>query len=291
MTELYDVITTNNQGGAFPNTRGINSSGPLATDGTEYNKDVLDDIWATKQAELDFYDQTPNGLPNDNGIDGNFAPVSQPLAQQYLNFQTPGGVIPIFWNPTLDPVILGGTLGFDIRILILQGQGIDRTLLDFQMLDSLVYVGDAANPTADSFFRADDAGGVTRNIAGQFLILADMRGQFLRGYDPGALVDPDGASRIPGNIQTDALQNITGSFDIRELQPGNSNAIIGTAGVLSKTDSAAVSAARFAISAAAGVNGDRINFDASDSVLPNVAKTDDIETRSTNLIVRWGIYF
>ena len=295
MSELYDVITANNQGGAFPNTRAINSSGPLATDGTELLKEVRDDVWATKQAELDFYNNSPNGLPNDSGVDFQGSLFSQPLFQQYMNFQTPGSVVPIFWPPDRDAEFLGGGIGFDIRILILQGQGINRSLAAFRMLDRLLYVGDANNNTADSFYRALAPDGIVRNINGFFLIMADMRGQFLRGDDPGALVDPDGASRIPGSIQLDALQEITGSFESRQSQgaDGSDNIIFqGPAGgSFTVTNNGGTILISRANASGGAIITDLTEFNSSDSVSPNVAKTDPVETRSVNLSVRWGIYF
>jgi hypothetical protein len=39
----------------------------------------------------------------------------------------------------------------------------------------------------------------------------DLRGCFIRGYDPGGIHDPDGGNRNVGSYQADALQNITGS--------------------------------------------------------------------------------
>ncbi len=40
----------------------------------------------------------------------------------------------------------------------------------------------------------------------------DMRGMFVRGYDPSGVNDPDGSSRQIGTGQNDALQNITGTM-------------------------------------------------------------------------------
>ena len=40
----------------------------------------------------------------------------------------------------------------------------------------------------------------------------DMRGVFVRGYDPTAARDPDGATRNVGSEQQDTLQNLTGEF-------------------------------------------------------------------------------
>jgi len=293
MSEAYLAITANNDAAVFPDTKPIDSSGPLATDGSELLKEVMDDVWAEKQAALDFYNQTPNGSPDDPGKDGTGKPFSQPLAQMYYNYQTPGQIIALMWEETLLPVNVGGFLGLDIRFFFLQGQGIDLfATSDFEALNQLCYVGNAANPTAEAFYRADDAAGTIRNVVGQFLIMPDMRGQFLRGYDPGALVDPDGASRIPGSSQLDAFQNITGSFEQLELD-GGTNVIQLESGAFSPGGPTArippppILFAGISTTGPANNTPEITDFDASGS--PG-ARTST-ESRAVNLAVRWGIYF
>lgn len=211
MTKAYSVITVNNNGQPFPDTRAIDASGPLAVDGTEIIKEVVDDIWLESQALLDFYNNPPNGLDDLPGVDAiTGLPNSQPLATQYMAHATPGVIVN--WPSEEDPFVVGLTHGIDIRLLLLEGQGIDRTLDDYKMLDSIVYIGDTDNPTADSFYHANDAGGINRNPAGIYLILPDARGYSWRALDPSGTIDPDGASRIMGSFQEDALQNIFGIF-------------------------------------------------------------------------------
>jgi hypothetical protein len=41
----------------------------------------------------------------------------------------------------------------------------------------------------------------------------DMRGLFVRGYDPTGAKDPDGPTRALGSSQNDAIRNITGFID------------------------------------------------------------------------------
>ncbi len=45
----------------------------------------------------------------------------------------------------------------------------------------------------------------------------DMRGLFVRGYDPAAVHDPDGRIRALGSEQGDAIRNITGKFTADEF--------------------------------------------------------------------------
>jgi len=177
--------------------------------------------------------------------------------------------------------------GCDIRILLLEGQGIDRTIDAYKMLDYITYCGDVNNATADSFYHADDAAGTIRNIAGDYLILPDMRGYATRGLDKSGLVDPQGAGRIVGSVQNDALQNITGDFDIRAGNPnivvtnGVFNIVVGGGATLASADSVTPPNAQF----------DRVDFNASTSINPNPAKTDNAETRMKNIAVRYGIYY
>lgn len=65
-------------------------------------------------------------------------------------------------------------------------------------------------------------------------VLPDMRGKFVRGWDNGAGIDPNDGQTAPGNArallstQTDALQNITGTF-----ANGTRGIVSGTSGAFS----------------------------------------------------------
>ena len=284
--KAYDAITVNNNGQPFPNTEAVNSSGPLVLDGTEFLKDVVNDVWLEKQALIDFYyPGGPDGLGDFAGVDAGGLPLSQPLAAQYMNFGTPGVIVN--WPSDIDPAILGAGLGIDIRLLLLHGQGIDRTLDEYKMLDSIVYAGDPDNATADAYYHADDALGTIRNTAGQYLILPDARGYAWRALDPSGAIDPDGASRIVGSSQEDAFQNITGYFDVRR---GDDNSFVighslGVHGVFTRTNTTNNNS--MDITATTRV-GTRIDFDASNS--PG-AKTNNVETRIKNIATNYAIHF
>lgn len=184
------AVFVNTNGVAFPDTEAVNSSGALATDGTEFVKIMIDNwLFGRQQALLNHVGLTPNGIAEADG-------ASQELLALQRMGMHPGQGIFAFWNDT--PANLG------IRVLMLTGQGVLRA--NFAELDAAVYVGDGNNPTASVFYHADDAGGVTRNTAGIYLILPDARGQTLRGLDLAAAVDPDGASRDLGSLQLDAFQ-------------------------------------------------------------------------------------
>ncbi len=186
----YSVFLVNSNGQAFPNTEAVNSTGPQAQDGTELIKALVDNgIMGWQQPLLDFAGLTPNGAAE---ILGN----SQILDSLKISFGHPGEMVG--WFGKDDPATL------NLKLLLLHGQGI--LIADFADLDAAVYVGDAANPTAGAFFRANDAGGAVRNTAGTFLILPDARGLFPRFLDETGLVDPDGVTRLPGEFQDEALQ-------------------------------------------------------------------------------------
>ena len=179
----------NTGGASFPDTLGKNASGPAATDGTEFVKIFIDDLWGARQALMDYSGLTPDSVTE--------APdTAQVLEAWRRAFGGPGEVVQYMKNT--DPSVNGD------RILLLNGQGVLRA--SFPLLDAATYVGDGDNASASAFFRADDAAGTSRNIVGIYIILPETRGYAPRGLDTAASVDPDGASRDLGSIQLDAFQ-------------------------------------------------------------------------------------
>jgi len=204
----------------FPNTKSVNASGPTASDGTEFVKLMIDDIWGRNQALLSHAGLTPDGITEAPG-------TSQHIEALQKGFAHPGEGVT--WWLKDDPATVGA------RVLLLNGQGILRS--SYSDLDLAVYVGDGDNPTASAFFHADDAAGTSRNIAGLYLILPETRGYGLRGLDLAASVDPDGASRDMGSSQLDSFQNHSfGTLAANRLgnrsdllNGGSSQALIGNA--------------------------------------------------------------
>ncbi len=184
------TVFVNTNGVVFPDTESVNSSGALATDGTEFVKLMIDNyMFGRQQALMNHVGLTPNGISEKNGNS------QEILALQRMGMH-PGQGIFAFWNDT--PSNLG------IRVLMLTGQGILRA--NYPDADSFVYCGDGNNPTASTFYHADDAAGTIRNTAGVYLILPDARGQTIRGLDLAAAVDPDGANRDLGHLQNHSFQ-------------------------------------------------------------------------------------
>lgn len=295
MTRLYDEITDNNNGAVFPNTRAIDSSGPLIPDGTEIIEGVIDDVWLEKQALLSFYNYPPNGLEDTAGIFPaaiGGLPDSQPLAVQYMNYATPGTIVN--WASDLDPALVGATLGLEIRLILLHGQGVDIGVADFAMLDAITYVGDPDNATADAFYHAVDALGTIRNTGGNYLILPDVRGYSFRALDPSGLIDPEGAGRIVGSKQDDAFQNIVSSFLIKRTGAGAADNIVhddpGTNTILQiNKQFISLGAPNNTYLDDSGAGGsadfDQVDFDASRELQTST------ETRAKNIATHFAIHY
>ena len=261
----YQTNFAETNGAGFPNTLGKNATGAGATDGTEFVKLFIDDIWGRFQAIMDYAGLSPDNVSEAPG-------TAQHLDALALGFGGPGDWV--IWTHASTPSVTGH------RVLFLNGQGVLRA--NYPLLDAEVYVGDPNNAAASAFYHADDAAGTIRNTAGVYLILPETRGYALRGLDTAAAVDPGGASRDYGNIQADAMQRITGSTGPGAGVRGSSTGI----GAISVS---AVSVGNLYTSGAS--SSFEMNFDSANSVSPNAAKTDDVETRMANVAVQFGIRY
>jgi len=191
------AIFTNTNGLAFPNTGAINASGGAATDGTEFTANMINDaMWGVMQAIMDHVGQTPTGVVE--------SVATSQILEALQKFEIPGKYVSMVLND--DPAVLG------IRVIMLTGQGI--LISNYPELDNNVYVGDGNNAAVAAagggFYHASDAAGTTPDVAGPYLIMPDARGRVVRGLDLTGSVDPDGAGRVLGDLQEDAMQRITG---------------------------------------------------------------------------------
>lgn len=182
-------------GVAFPDSGAADVSAPGAQDGTEFFVTMINNyMFGPQQMLLDHAGLTPTGVIES-------ATTSQVKEALQKGFGAPPGV-PTEWHLASDPGVTGH------RALLLNGQGILRA--NYPDLDAAVYVGDGNNAAVaaagGAYFRADNSDGTSPNIAGVYLILPERRGYVPRGLDTAASVDPDGASRVLGDVQLDAFQ-------------------------------------------------------------------------------------
>lgn len=277
--------------GTFPNALMVDASGPGLTDGSEFAALPLNDGWEPFQQALMNYaagvtlQNSPTGSVGvPNGI-ADAVGISQMLeAMQLAHGIGPGkGVI---WFGDDDPSITGD------RVILLAGQGV--LIASYPALDAAVYVGDGNNATVAAgggkFYRSSDAGGATPNIAGPYLQLPDAAGRTIRMLDTAGAVDPQGASRFLGDSQADAMQKITGNLG----RSGQNNIGWSQNTQYQGTGVFAVSQADGSGAVIAlGSSFTRVNptFDNSQSTSPNAAKTDDVETRMTNISIKLGITY
>lgn len=204
---LTNVLST------FPNTTAKNVSGAGLTDGTEWVKAYIDQIFGFTQALMDYAggsSNAPTGTPGTpNGV-VEAAGVSQLLEA----IQTGNGIGPgmlVGWFLASDPSVTGH------RVLLMQGQGV--LITSYPDLVSATYVGDGNNSTVQAgggkFYKSSDAAGTTPNTAGPYFQLPEGRGYTLRGLDLAATVDPLGASRFLGDNQADDYNAHTHTFSYR----------------------------------------------------------------------------
>jgi hypothetical protein len=263
-----------NISGSYPNVLAINASGPGTTDGTEYSAGGINNGYqAFSQNILNYAGLTPDGVSESTG--GSSSQIIEAIQKGF-------GIGPgklVGWYLDDDPSVTGD------RVLLLNGQGVLRAT--YADLDAACYVGDGNNAAVaaggGAFYRADNSDGSSPSTTGVYLILPESRGYALRGLDAAASVDPQGASRYLGDNQVDAMQRITGNMDF------SSNLGARTAATLSGVFSDGVATGNNLASQA--VAGKEVAFDSSGSTSPNTAKTDDVETRMSNLSIKWGITY
>jgi phage-related tail fiber protein len=78
----------------------------------------------------------------------------------------------------------------------------------YTALDTAIYCGNTLNPTADWGFRCTDPLNptTTRSTTGDYIVLPDMRGEFVRGFDDGKGTDP---ARVLYSLQIDDFRSHT----------------------------------------------------------------------------------
>lgn len=180
---MKTLDTVSGISGAWPDATAVND--PVQGVGTNLEASWLADLFGFFQAAL--YGAN-NTAPSGNA---ETKTASQILAAIRAHCGNAGEIVA--WSSTTIPT--------GVRLLKCEGALV--TIASVPELVANVYCGDPANPTAPCWYKCTGAG--VRDTAGTHFRLPDLRGYFLRGSDNAGAVDPD-ASRLPGAVQTDALQ-------------------------------------------------------------------------------------
>ncbi len=186
----YDTIA--NTVGAFPGVVSQNATGPGATDGTPYIKQVIDDLWGFSQALMNHAGLSPDGVTEADG-------ASQRLLAMQRVCGGPGEVVGYMGNPA-------DLVTNNVRLLYMTGQ--DIVVADFPDLVAAVQVIAAANPTATAFYRHDGVGG--RDVAGTHMRMPNPKGYAMRGLSHSVDSDrpgpPGSYAFLEGSAQGDAFE-------------------------------------------------------------------------------------
>ena len=228
--------------GVFPNTAAINSTAPNLANGTPLVAAILNDEWGVWQQILQMAGQTPSGIGETAAASANAAlgPGQQKIGALQMVVGLPGSYV-------FDSITPGsGTYGSQSmawgaasggpptryqgrRVLPCQGQVI--TIANYPDLCAAVYCGDGNNPTAPYFYKTTSTSSpsTNRSTSGAYMVIADCRGLTLRGFDPNAVHDPQGASRLLASLQQDAIQG-----HVHAPSNGNSfwTGAVGSAGTI-----------------------------------------------------------
>lgn len=86
----------------------------------------------------------------------------------------------------------------------IKANGATLLISSYPELAAAIYCGDTLNATALFGYKVTAASGGTRSTAGTYIVLPDLRGEFLRGWDDSRAVD---SSREFGSAQADAFKS------------------------------------------------------------------------------------
>ena len=234
---MKDFATVAGNTGAYPNVITHDDTAPGAHDGTVLVDHWLRDVLGAFQAILASADiGAPSGNAETCGGVGD--PTGSQIVEAIQLIAGYPGEIFLFPAPTATLDLPAG-----MRAKKLEGQTI--AMADYPRLDAAVYCGDAANGSAPAFWHASDTPGTVPNPAGPYLVLPDLRGQFVRGLDLAAVTDPGGASRVAGGEQAESIKEhdheklLVGATEYKQqsmnLDGAVNTAIISTTGNSFKT--------------------------------------------------------
>ncbi len=182
MKDLASIPRTN---GAFPDVTTIADTAPQSKDGTPMTKNLFDDMFGFYQAILVAAGVTPNASAETAGATAPDISGSQLLAGIQAAFR-PAGEVAMY---------LSDTIPTGARLLKLDGQTVLRATYP-----NLVANIEQPFVAGNSFFRCDVGGG-SNPTTGLYMKLPDWDGVSARGRDAGSNFDPDGGTRMYGDVQ------------------------------------------------------------------------------------------
>ncbi|NMK48062.1 hypothetical protein HG262_17720 [Achromobacter sp. Bel] len=108
----------------------------------------------------------------------------------------------------------------------LKANGTAASVAAYPDLVNAIYRGDASNATAPFGYRCTNAANPsgTRNVAGSFIVLPDLRGEFVRGWDDARGIDP---TRSYGTAQQDVFREHIHSYGVYTGGDGGGRVIAG----------------------------------------------------------------
>lgn len=182
---LYGSLVT----GDWPATVAKNASGPLASDGTPFTAELINDLWGGRIDLMVSAGLTPDGVTEANG-------TSQFMKALHGAIRGPGEFALLAVN--------AATL-VTRRVIALAGQII--SIANYAELCAAVYCGDADNATAPAFYKTSDAGGYTRSTAGAYMVMPDARGLVVRGLGSNAKITAANGNTYSGGTKIAQLMN------------------------------------------------------------------------------------
>jgi len=231
---LYGSLVT----GDWPATVAKNASGPLASDGTPFTADLINDLWGGRIDLMVRASLTPDGVTEANA-------TSQFVAALHRVIRGPGEIVLLALNTT--------TLATR-RIIALTGQII--TIANYAELCAAVYCGDADNPTAPAFYKTSDAGGTTRSTTGGYMVFPDARGLVVRGLGSNSKITAANGSTYSGGTKIgELLTDMFAGHIHRFMRP------TGTVGVIAQYDGTAAGAANDSFARGSGTSIGTLSID------------------------------
>jgi hypothetical protein len=199
---LYGSLVT----GDWPATSPKNASGPSASDGTPFSRDLIADIWGARIDLMVLAGLTPDGVEEANGS-------SQFVKSLHRAIRGPGEFVLSALNATERALR---------RLIVCSGQTI--AIASYAPLVAATYCGDANNATAPAFYKTSDSGGTTRSTSGAYFVLPDCRGLVPRGINSNTKITAVNGSVYTGGMFVGELMN--------DMIFGHKHGITGPSGVI-----------------------------------------------------------